>query len=1325
MQPFPTIRPAGRSRLRRALFAGLIGLGMLIALLPSAVLGVGDALDVHRALPDRDARTGSVAPTSIQRAIVADLRADVDWNRYGTPHSLLRYGGSLATGVQGASAPAAARSWLSSRKALFRLTSTGTSSLEFVNDSPIGGRGHAVVFRQLFGGLPAGEDGLITVALTGTSAAGWKVVYVSSTSAGTQAAPVAPTLTAREAWRTAALDVGHAVALDRITKNGTDDSWTLLDVPGFSHPQRARLVAMPRPGATVRPAYETIVLDVDGGRADAYTVFVDAVNGNVLRRVNREQQLADTVPEQTPAAYALPTGSFFSGSYPASGCGLPHGPYAAPAGTQSIDIAVHALTGGDIVVNLHYQSPSNPPVASSDTLATPEALNYGPPVPTGDYYITVCAFEDDPGDFYEGFIAINDAVAPGEFPYPPKWKYFRSNPNLDLTENDVRRTGCWVTQVDGTEVPGCDFAVFNLASRAPWDHIVRTGAPSFTTSGNNAITGEAWLSPLTPAEQYRPVALDREYDFPWTDQWNDDSCSTTTFASPQRNDIDAAVVSLFANHNRMHDWSYHLGFTEANYNMQESNFGNTAPGPFPYGREGDPEIGNAQAGAISGGPPSYLGRDNANQITLNDGIPGITNMYLWQPIAAAFYAACTDGDYDMSIIAHEYGHAIQNRMAAGPDAGFTGHQARAMGESFSDLTAVEYLHEFNYYNDMTSVPAGLNRFAVGPYATGSLSRGIRNYGMNQSPLNFSDLEYDPNGVTSPHADGEIWSATNYDIRQAFIGRYGAGTSVTQRRCGNGEIPADLCPGNYRWAYLFHQSFLLMPSGVTMDGARDAYLAADQLLADDPTLDWSSNASLLWKAFAKRGLGECFGAPGELCRDAQSVSTEDRDPSISFQSPLLTQTQHARVRFVANAPASEGGAAITKARIYVGDYEARVVPFADTDSSTPLSNTGLMVAGTYQFLAVAPGYGHVRFSKTVNAGTTLNRIVITMPRNWASGLGPDGVAGADDADATAVATTDDGINRSKLIDESEATNWRANGVPNANNSAVTVNLAGSATRTVDRVRVSAFLRPQNTEDPGDPEDLGDVGDTDPQSRFSALRQFAIETCVAATDNASCTTDVGFVRIYTSIASAFPATAPRPVAPDLNIREFDVPNTSATHVRLVALTNQCTGGPAYQGEQDADPLNVTDCQIGSTQDQRVRAAELQVFSGPATATVIMDPVVAMTMTGPATAAAGSNATYSISYTNLGPAASSNARIVDTLPAGTDLVSASNGGTYDSNSHQVTWDLGTVAVDGTGARSVTVKVKTSTAPLTVLLNSAEFIAPLTVASPAAVTTLVTAAP
>jgi len=39
------------------------------------------------------------------------------------------------------------------------------------------------------------------------------------------------------------------------------------------------------------------------------------------------------------------------------------------------------------------------------------------------------------------------------------------------------------------------------------------------------------------------------------------------------NDIQASVVNLFSMHNRMHDWSYFLGFTENNFNLQDDNFG--------------------------------------------------------------------------------------------------------------------------------------------------------------------------------------------------------------------------------------------------------------------------------------------------------------------------------------------------------------------------------------------------------------------------------------------------------------------------------------------------------------------------------------------------------------------------------------------------------------------------------------------------------------------------------------------------------------------------------------------------------------------------------
>ena len=66
-----------------------------------------------------------------------------------------------------------------------------------------------------------------------------------------------------------------------------------------------------------------------------------------------------------------------------------------------------------------------------------------------------------------------------------------------------------------------------------------------------------------------------------------------------------------------------------------------------------------------------------------------------------------------------------------------------------------------------------NPFALAPYVSGNKQRGIRNYGMNDSPLNYSNLEYDGNGTTSPHADGEIWSAVNFDISEALNDKYDA------------------------------------------------------------------------------------------------------------------------------------------------------------------------------------------------------------------------------------------------------------------------------------------------------------------------------------------------------------------------------------------------------------------------------------------------------------------------------------------------------------------------------------------------------------------------
>jgi hypothetical protein len=202
-----------------------------------------------------------------------------------------------------------------------------------------------------------------------------------------------------------------------------------------------------------------------------------------------------------------------------------------------------------------------------------------------------------------------------------------------------------------------------------------------------------------------------------------------------------------------------------------------------------------------------------------------------------------------------------------------------------------------------------------------------------------------------------------------------------------------------------------------------------------------------------------------------------------------------------------------------------------------------------------------------AGRTAT-VTVTMPTNWASS-------------ARGATVTGDGVNLGAIIDDTEETNWAALGrQPSVAGTQVTVDLGGGA-HLVDRVNVSALLRHKNPENGADPEG---------QNRFTALRAFEIWT---STDGTT------FTKVFTSAADAFPGGIPRPLAPNLIFRTFDVPDTTATHVRLVVVANQCTGGPLYAGEQDQDPLNTTDCPAGSEQDENVRAAELQVFSSASSA------------------------------------------------------------------------------------------------------------------------------
>src|SRR5205807_2496235 len=104
------------------------------------------------------------------------------------------------------------------------------------------------------------------------------------------------------------------------------------------------------------------------------------------------------------------------------------------------------------------------------------------------------------------------------------------------------------------------------------------------------------------------------------------------------------------------------------------------------------------------------------------------------------------------------------------------------------------------------------------------------------------------------------------------------------------------------------------------------------------------------------------------------------------------------------------------------------------------------------------------------------------------------------------------------------------------------------------------------------------------------------------------------------------------------------------------------------------------------------------------------LAITKTGPATATAGTDITYTVTVTNNGPSTSSGGTVTDTLPAGTTFAGASSGCSQTAP-NVVTCTVGTLANGASVSFSIGARVPPNTASGTVLTNSAT----VTASSPA----------
>ena len=412
-----------------------------------------------------------------------------------------------------------------------------------------------------------------------------------------------------------------------------------------------------------------------------------------------------------------------------------------------------------------------------------------------------------------------------------------------------------------------------------------------------------------------------------------------------------------------------------------------------------------------------------------DGLHPTTNQFVWQPLAASFYAPCVDGAYDFAVFGHEYGHLIENRMIGKGVGARQGNAAGAMGEAFGDFDALAAFNELHL-----PVPAGADRYTEGAYATGNGYNGIRDFlagrpmggefpkpGQNPDtdPLNYGDFGFDNVGP-EVHADGEIWIAVQMDLRDLFLSRTPSPGEATDVACARGQIAPSACPGDRQWIQDYYDAMVMMPRNPTMIQARDAMLAADQARFGGANLD------LLWQGFAMRGFGQ----------SQNTVSNADTSPVPDFSSPVAN---NATLNFSADTK-DKGAAVPVKAKIYVGDYEARSTPIADTDPATvsdgtnatgnlddtaqfvPTGPNSLAVGKrwtAYNFVAVAPGYGFVRFKvPNLQPGQTRN-IAIHFATNYASAAQGATITGD-------TLGTNTGLGN--LIDDTESTNDGQTGAP---------------------------------------------------------------------------------------------------------------------------------------------------------------------------------------------------------------------------------------------------------------------------------------------------------
>lgn len=211
-----------------------------------------------------------------------------------------------------------------------------------------------------------------------------------------------------------------------------------------------------------------------------------------------------------------------------------------------------------------------------------------------------------------------------------------------------------------------------------------------------------------------------------------------------------------------------------------------------------------------------------------------------------------DSDFDNGVITHEYGHGISTRLTGGPANSSCLNNQEQAGEGWSDFYAL-VLTTRKWENKATA--RGIGNYLIDQDTLGLGIRPFRySHNMSVNPATYNSIKT----LSVPHGVGFVWASTLYDIMWDLIDLYGFDADIYNGKGGNNVI------------------LQLVTDGLKLQKCQPGFMdSRDAIIKADSILYGGKHAVLLWKAFARRGMG--YSA-------SQGLSTSRSDGTEAFDLP---------------------------------------------------------------------------------------------------------------------------------------------------------------------------------------------------------------------------------------------------------------------------------------------------------------------------------------------------------------------------------------------------------------------------------------------------------